>query len=197
VCSEGFPGEYRVLIRNVWGRPTSGKVTIDIFTNYRTEKEGQIHQQVPVGEKHAEVVFKLEQGRRQDPLPEAKVARVAKVQNQVNQAILAQQMASLDTSSAAAAYLRELELMRRAGLGVFRGGAVGYRPVIITLPEGANFSTNAVISADRKYVRVAPAPTFSLVTEVSTFNFVTGQGSTQQQGQGGFGGGLGGGGGQF
>jgi hypothetical protein len=75
-----------------------------------------------------------------------------------------------------------------------------YRPVITTLPEGANFSTNGVISADRRYVRVAPAPTFSQVTEVSTFNFVTGMGTTQQQqgngfgGQGGGGGGFGGGG---
>jgi len=69
--------------------------------------------------------------------------------------------------------------------------------VIITLPEGANFSTTAVISADRRYVRVSPAPTFSLVSEVSTFNFVTGSGTTQQQGQGGFGGGAGGGGGLF
>ena len=197
VCGEGFPGEYRVLIRNVWGRPTSGKVTVDVYTNYRSEKQGFERKQIPLGDKNAEVVFKLDEGRRQDPLPEAKVARVAKVQNQVNQAILAQQMSALDTSTASAAYLRELALMRRAGLGVFRGGAVGYRPVIITLPEGANFSTNAVISADRKYVRVAPAPTFSLVTEVSTFNFVTGNSTSQQQGQGGFGGGLGGGGGQF
>ena len=198
VCSEGFPGQYRVLIRNVWGRPTSGKVTVDVYTNYRTPKQGHHRQQIPLGEKNAEVEFVLDDGRRQEPLPEAKVERLAKIQNVVNQAILAQQMNAFEGSSAAEAYLRELEMMRRLGLGSFRGGgAVGYRPVIITLPEGANFSTTAVISADRKYVRVAPAPTFSLVTEVSTFNFVTGQGSTQQQGQGGFGGGAGGGGGLF
>jgi hypothetical protein len=67
---------------------------------------------------------------------------------------------------------------------------VGYRPVITTIPEGANFATNAVISADRRYVRVSPSPTFSQITEVNTFNFVTGQGQQQQQGGGGgFGGG--------
>jgi hypothetical protein len=60
------------------------------------------------------------------------------------------------------------------------------------LPEGANFSTNAVISADRRYVRMSPSPTFSQVTEVSTFNFVTGNSTSQPQtGGGGFGGGIG------
>ena len=90
-----------------------------------------------------------------------------------------------------------LALAERNGMGLpfWRRGAVGYRPVITALPEGANFNSNAVISADRRYVRVAPSPTFSQVTEVSTFNFVTGQGTNQQQGQGGFGGGAGGGGG--
>ena len=55
--------------------------------------------------------------------------------------------------------------------------------------------SSAVISADRRYVRVAPSPNFTQVTEVNTFNFVLGSGSTQQQGQGGVGGGGFGGGG--
>jgi hypothetical protein len=197
VCAEGFPGDYRVLIRNVWGRPTGGKVTVDLFANYGTEKQWHRREQIPLGEKNAEVVVTVTDGRRKELLPEAKVAQVAKVQNAVNQAILAQQFNAFTSSTAEEEYRRTLALMRRSGLGFFRGGAVGYRPVIITLPEGANFSTNAVISADRRYVRVSPAPTFSLVTEVSTFNFVTGQGNTQGGGLGGgggFGGGFGGGG---
>jgi hypothetical protein len=51
----------------------------------------------------------------------------------------------------------------------------------------------AVISADRRYVRVSPTPFFSQITEVNTFNYVSGQGSTQGGGQsGGFGSGVGG-----
>jgi hypothetical protein len=136
-------------------------------------------------------------------LEAAQVVQVAKVQNAMNRAVLAQQLAQLGQNDAARDYALSLYL---AGGGTlpgggggpnnpfFRRGAVGYRPEITALPEGANFSSNAVISADRRYVRVAPSPTFSQVTEVSTFNFVTGSGSTQQQGQGG---GFGGGGGVF
>jgi len=84
------------------------------------------------------------------------------------------------------------------GPGFFLRGGVGYRPIITPLSSGANMFTNAVISADRRYVRVSPSPQFTQITEVNTFNFVSGQGSTQQQGQGGVGqsggGGFGGGG---
>jgi hypothetical protein len=196
ICPEGFSGVYRVLLRNVWGRPTSGKVTIDIYTNYATSKQKVIHKQIDLGEKNAVVLFDVKDGRRKEALPEAQVAQVAKVQNAMNRAVLAQQLAGLGNSNAALNFASSLALANRNGLGFFNRGAVGYRPIITSLPEGANFNSNAVISADRRYVRVAPSPTFSLVTEVNTFNFVTGSGQTQQSGNnngGGFGGGIGGG----
>ncbi|HQU45300.1 MAG TPA: hypothetical protein PK867_20965, partial [Pirellulales bacterium] len=72
-------------------------------------------------------------------------------------------------------------------------GAAGYMPVIISLPSGASMFTSAVISADRRYVRVTPLPFFSAVGEVNTFNFVTG--ASGSSGGGGKTGGFGGGGG--
>ncbi|MHC4176292.1 MAG: hypothetical protein ACYSWU_02230, partial [Planctomycetota bacterium] len=76
-------------------------------------------------------------------------------------------------------------------------GAVGYQPVIQTLPKGANMMATAVISADRRYVRISPQPTFSGISEVNTFNFASGQSQTGLPGTGGGGfgaGGFGGGG---
>ena len=108
------------------------------------------------------------------------MANVAKIQNAANRAVLAQQ---LGQRRAIAGCRRAWPIRWRPpgelglGPGFLRRGAVGYRPMITTLPEGANFSTNAVISADRRYVRVSPSPTFSQITEVNTFNFVTGTGS--------------------
>ena len=51
-------------------------------------------------------------------------------------------------------------------------------PVITTLPEGINMSASAVVSADRRYVRITATPLFSSVPSVSTFNFATGGSST-------------------
>jgi hypothetical protein len=203
VCPEAFSGEYKLHIRNVWGKVAGGKVTVDIVTHYLTEKSQTIHEQVPVGDKDALVVFAVKEGRRVDPLPEAQVAQVARVQHGVNRAILAQQLAALDGTSTSQDFALQMTLARRFGMDprAFAGrGAVGYRPVITQLPEGASFNCTAVISADRRYVRVSPTPLFSQVTDVNTFNFVTGQGMNTGQGnnQGGgigFGGAGGAGGG--
>src|SRR4029079_19520163 len=84
VCPEGFAGDYRVLIKNVWGRPTSGKVTVDVYTHYGSAKEDLVHQQIPLEDKNALVTFHLDKGQRQEALPEAQVANVAKIQNAAN-----------------------------------------------------------------------------------------------------------------
>ena len=75
-----------------------------------------------------------------------------------------------------------------------RRPAVGFRPEITTLPEGATVAGIAIISADRRYVRITPIPIFSQVGDVTTFNFVTGDTGAGGAGGGGLGGGLGGGG---
>lgn len=197
VCSEGFSGEYRVLLKNVWGRPTGDKVTINVYTDYGTPKQQLFDKQIPLGEKNAVVTFDVPGGRRKDALPEAQVANIAKVQNAMNRQILAQQLAGMQDTEAARNFALAWTLANQNGLGMpfFRRGAVGYRPVIQNFPEGAGFQATAVISADRRYVRITPFPFFSQINEVSTFNFVTGDSNTQQQG-GGAGGGIGFGGGQ-
>jgi hypothetical protein len=83
---------------------------------------------------------------------------------------------------------------------VGRPGDPGYQPRIITLPEGAFFQATAVISADRRYVRISVLPFFSSIGNVSTFNFATGDTGTSGGGGGNNpfgGGGFGGGGGGF
>mgnify|MGYP003875329741 CR=1 FL=1 len=195
VCPEGFSGQYRLLIKNVWGRPTSGKVTVDVYTHYGTDRQSQIHEQIPLEDKNALVLFELKNGRRTDPLPEVQVAKV-RIENAANRALLAQQLAAANPQAAQnfAASLSNSNPLFPVFPGFFLPGAVGYRPVITALTSGADMTIpgNTVISADRRYVRTGPAPFFTQVTEVSTFNFVTGQqGNTQQLG-GGFGGGGGG-----
>jgi type II secretory pathway component GspD/PulD (secretin)/tetratricopeptide (TPR) repeat protein len=80
--------------------------------------------------------------------------------------------------------------------------SVGFTPQITPLTEGVTMTVQAVVSADRRFVRLAVAPFFTNITDVFTFSFLSGgggiQGGVQGQGQqgvaGGIGGGLGGGG---
>ena len=50
----------------------------------------------------------------------------------------------------------------------------GFRPIVTWLPTGTNFSARAVVSADRRHVRMSLAPFFSSIPRVDTFNYSTG-----------------------
>src|SRR5262249_5006945 len=115
ICPKAYPGEYRVLLKSVWGKPSGGKVTVTVYQNYQTEKTKGETKQILVGEKDAGLVFEVAKGRRVEPLPEAQIANVAKVQNAVDRAILAQQLGALNNTQAAAAYASQMALMNRLG----------------------------------------------------------------------------------
>ncbi len=72
-------------------------------------------------------------------------------------------------------------------------GASGYQPVITTLPEGTNMIATAVVSADRRYVRISVVPLFSSIGDVETFNFATGATSVMSGSNNNSGSGIGGG----
>src|SRR6185503_15613792 len=77
----------------------------------------------------------------------------------------------------------------------FLRSAVGYQPVIVQFPTGAMMGVTGVVSADRRYVRCSPTPTFSQIGQVTTFNIASGNSMNQgtpQAGGGGVGGGTGG-----
>lgn len=195
-CPQAFDGTYRLLVRRVWGKPTAGRVTVDLFRHYGTDQVEHQRQQIPVGDEDAMVTFDLQGGRRVESLEEHQVANAAAQQIEMRRDVLAQQLNAAADPSALGALLssRSQATATEQGdvvPGFILPGAVGYQPVIITLPEGAQLAATAVISADRRYVRFSGAPIFSAVTEVNTFNFASGESGTSQGGTGGqgFGGG--------
>jgi hypothetical protein len=59
-------------------------------------------------------------------------------------------------------------------------------PIVISLPEGTSLIAQAVVSADRRYVRISASPSFTGIGNVTTFTFA---GSAEETGGGGTGGG--------
>ena len=55
--------------------------------------------------------------------------------------------------------------------------AAAYQPVIVVLNEGTSLNVQAVVSADRRFVRLTLVPFFSQIGEVDTFTF-DGKGTT-------------------
>jgi hypothetical protein len=179
-----------MLVRRVWGEVTAGKVNVEIYTNFRSKRGKMVEKTIELKGDEAAVAFNLPEGRRKELLEEQQVANAAVQQLAVGQQLLAQQMA-------AAVDPRTMLSMAQSrdgnnGNGQAGGvpffnvqGAVGYQPVIITLPEGTNMMAHAVISADRRYVRVTCVPLFSGVAEVNVFNTVSGENSSGRGGTGG------------
>ena len=108
-----------------------------------------------------------------------------------------------DTATIFDQTVRPFVLSLQPTVGAF---SVGFTPQIGFIPDGITLTVTAVISADRRFVRLALSPFFNNLIDLQTFSFLGGQQGGQaggggqqgqQGGQGGFGGGQGGGGGQF
>ena len=209
-CPKAFSGNYQLLVRRVFGKLTTGKVSVQVSTHFNTKKTRTLEKKISLDGGEALVKFDVADGRRKESIEEqqvvnAAVAAVAQRNLANHPEILAQQFGALTDPSAAAA----LGAANNAGAAASAGasqqinplafnpawanglhGAVGYQPIIITLPEGTNMMATAVVSADRRYVRITCQPLFSAVTNVVTFSMATG---ATQNTTGAFGGGSGGG----
>jgi tetratricopeptide (TPR) repeat protein len=188
VCPRAFAGDYQLMLRKVWGKVTAGQVKVEVITKYGTKEKHIAPTTVQLADGTNAIQFHLEEGRREEPVQDLKVANAIREQAEMGRHILAQQLGGvLDPRAIAAAQAARLgtaagEAGALNGVGgllpipiPIAGGAVGFRPVITKLPEGANLAANAVISADRRYVRISAMPLFSKVGKVLAFNIITGQ----------------------
>jgi hypothetical protein len=177
VATAAFPGEYKILVRRSWGQVAADTVTAEMTIHRGTNREQTLRRQIRLGADEHLLTVNLPDGRRREPLREAQLAQDVKAQRALGKAVLAQQLAAITDPATAAA----MSASRAGGpIGPFPGlpffgrNAVGYQPVITTLPEGVNMYARAVVSADRRYVRITAVPLFSLVGQVTQFNFAGG-----------------------
>jgi hypothetical protein len=191
VCPEGFNGDYKILLRRAWGKPAGGKVTVKVVSHFLSTAQREQTHTVTVDDDDTVMAVAFAGGRRQEALADQQVAIAAR-QAAAGRHVLAQQIRMFaDPSAIAALNFARAQQFSELNRGPFGRGAVGYQPIIAVLPEGANLFASAVISADRRYVRVTAVPFFSAISEVNTFNFTTGASGNSQGGTGGqgFGGG--------
>ncbi|PQO27549.1 hypothetical protein C5Y96_18650 [Blastopirellula marina] len=171
VVPKGFKGDYKMLVRKVWGDVTASKITVDVFTNYGTEDQRHERQQLQLGKDGALVTFTVPEGRRKESLSEQQVQVAVETQAAMTRELIAAKLNNAaEGSTASEEYVADVEEGSNDFVRRVRN-SVGYRPVITTLPEGANFSAFAVVSADRRYVRFNGTPLFSSIGEVTSYTF--------------------------
>jgi hypothetical protein len=189
VCPRGMSGDYRVTVRHISGDVVSKRAVLKI-----------VRYQGSPGEIEERFTIKV--------ADHDKVVRVTLTNGRLK-ALSAVQLLDLPRDPAGDRRGNRRERLVRNGREGQRAGArfvadrqigggpggPGYNPVITVIPEGVMMSALAVISGDRRYIRLTMAPVFSALTDVQTFSFITSPGGqVNNAGQGGGAGGAGGGG---
>ncbi len=189
VCAFAFPGDYRVKIRHVGGNIVGKRAKLSITRYKGTPNETTRIHTIAIGANDKVVRLTLPRGRREG------ITQVAVRDEKLLRAVgLAERVGKKSGSRVAARqFAKSRRRTRRNGRGV------GFQPIIQFIEEGAQMTASAIISADRRYVRISVVPRFSTITDVFQFSFQQGAGGGNQGGgggnQGGSGGNQGGGGG--
>lgn len=216
VCTKGYAGAYKIVIKKIWGDVAGGKVTVNMISDYGTPDQKLVQQTLSLDNTNnaAAIIAHVKNGHRTEPIVEAHLAKVRDAKALVGGSVLAQGAGNPSNDAAGGDFgtgdyyqqLLSSYMSSRFNNGsngrpngqlpLMGRGVVGYRPVIVPLPSGAQLFATAVISGDRRYVRITPSPNFFDIVAVDTFNIATGAtGNGGGGGLGGGGGGLGGGGG--
>jgi hypothetical protein len=178
LCPSGFAGEYRITIRHIGGNVVAKRATVKVTHHASTREERVETLSVPLTGRETTLRIQLDKGRRKQLLtettPDRRMGgalapapnRAARVTQQIN-------LAKDDTRVERAKF--EAEQNARIGGRGRRGqgaaSAAGYTPIVQFIPEGIIMQGQAIVSADRRYVRLSMAPTFNTITDLFTFTF--------------------------
>jgi hypothetical protein len=169
ICAFAIPGAYRIRVHHVLGDIVGQRAQLSITLYRGTPHETTRVVSVPVAQNDQVVRLVVKRGRRTDlatPAPKEEPTvkrRPAGLREKVG-------LAS-----------RPFVLGQIAGPGGAQAlpqfGAVGYTPVIDIVSEGVTSSAMAIVSADRRFVRLNMSPQFSALADVFTFSFVNSGGN--------------------
>lgn len=171
VCAAGFSGVYRVEVRHSWGEIVGKRAKLVVSTHEGMTHEATKEYTIPVTEEGTFIRVALTEGRREDllrlpeePHSEEKGPSVSQILNR------------LDPRATAAADQFRGALFRQVG-GVapaVGAGVVAYQPQVTQIPSGVQLGAQAVVSGDRRYVRLSLSPSFTELIDVFTFTILSG-----------------------
>ncbi len=192
VCHRGFAGEYVLKVTKAADKIVGNRAVLTVITHAGSSSEKKITKTVVLNGTNEFVLrIKLEEGRREQRrtagfmAPKgvaqewehaaAQVGRPTRrvIDREARQAVAEMRRSRQQLSSPAGA-------IQQTG-GTF--GGVGLAPVVNLIPEGSSLAVQAVVSPDRRYVRMAISPAFSQIIDVAVFSFQGGTGNTSVPGR--------------
>jgi hypothetical protein len=167
VCPRGLPGDYEVRLERIWGNPLGGRVKVEVTYYEGTSNERHESHYLPVTASKP-LVITLESGRRTQLLaiPQFYTPPLSPEHSRMP---YHQLIASAQSSGNG--YGGPQQLFQFGP--VVSGGAVAFNPTITQFFFGAGMGVQAVVSADRRYVRMTIFPSFTQLSGEKRFT-VTG-----------------------
>lgn len=165
VCPIAWNGEYVVRIRYVWGQIVGKRARLIVWRAAGTPEEQREVLSIALSSQDQIVRISLKNGRRQSPTFSLS-ARPAESPREGIQPSVFEQLAPAQTVAG--------QVVPGNPGALPLGGGVGYQPVVQFIPSGVSLTATAVVSADRRYVRITTQPFFSEITNVLTFSFIGG-----------------------
>jgi hypothetical protein len=186
-AAQAFSGEYQVTVRRIWGRPLGSKATLEIIEHQGTNSETR-QRETLVFERSKDLTVVLKEGRRKSvaQVPASSTAArtpSAAVVSQNSDRILNKLRALADPESSFGTGIQGTTVS--AGQPApFAGGVppparangeqLTFQGMVTSgVGNSVDFTTQATVSADRRYVRLSLAPVFETVTNVQSGPIVT------------------------
>jgi hypothetical protein len=169
ICPRGLPGDYEIRLERVWGNPLGGRVKVEVTYYEGTPKEKRESHYVPVTASKPLVVT-LEAGRRTQLLaiPQFYTPPLSHSHARMP---YQQLLASAAEQTSMNEYGGPQQLFQFGGRAA--PGAVAFNPQIRQFFFGAGMGVQAVVSSDRRYVRLSIFPSFTQLSGEKRFT-VTG-----------------------
>ena len=176
ICAFGSPGTYVARIRHISGSIVGKRARLTMVRYAGTPYETERTCIVPIRPDDQTVMFSLDRGRRTAPRsiqPESSQTQKQRFADRSLQGRIGRLDRGAQRAAAQFGAARQVPFV--GGVQpVVGNGAVGFQPIIQVISEGVSMSAMAVISGDRRYVKINAQPVFNSITDVFTFSFVNG-----------------------
>ncbi|NQV25551.1 MAG: hypothetical protein HQ518_14420 [Rhodopirellula sp.] len=186
ICVEAASGLYELQIDHVDGTIVSKRCVVTVISHVGSAEKRVSRTVVSLDGSGAKVPFTLENGRRKQLAPTVGSKPAAQGSTRLSrQELIARvrQGAGPVAVGNAAGQGGVAPSGFRLPAGAFTAG-VGFSPIVGFINEGVSLSANAVVSADRRFVRISVAPFFNTLREIQTFSFQGGSAASPGGGTG-------------
>lgn len=176
-CPRGVSGPYRIIVRHALGQIVGNRAVLTMTLQAGLPEEKKIVRTLNLEDGEASLTIDLDGGRRTMPRdlswsdPPGRLDQQAPAMgpNAAGRRSVRNPRADRRQREAMQDYLNSRRHAHQRGGR--NGGAFAVAPGITVIPEGTTLMAGAIVSADRRYVRLSVAPMFNNVTDVFTFSF--------------------------